>query len=223
RPIGSTTEGCSPSAAPAAEAAADRTGPGHLDVLRAILSSREALGAMIAGTIAAGGRGLGTLAIFVPAYLKSGLHLHALTVGGLYTALLIGSIAGPVVAGHVADRVGRRRVLLVVYAVGAATIAAFVMVGHDLFALGVVGVLMGIFAYAESPLLQVVFADALADSSHQGAFGYYFAVSYGIGSLWTIALGEIIDTAGFHWAFYVMAVSFVGAALVVLWARPPRS
>ncbi|MHB1851367.1 MAG: hypothetical protein ACYCU6_04185, partial [Acidimicrobiales bacterium] len=57
-------------------------------------------------------------------------------------------------------------------------------------------------------------------TGHQGAFGYYFAVSYGIGSVWTIALGEIIDTAGFQWAFFVMAMSFVAAALVVWWARP---
>jgi MFS family permease len=193
---------------------------GHLDVLRDILKSREALGAMIAGTIAAGGRGLGTLAVFVPAYLKSGLHFHALTVGALYTALVVGSIVGPVIAGYVADRIGRRLVLVVVYVVGAATIAAFVMVGRDIFALGTVGVLIGIFAYSESPLLQAVFSDGLTDAGHQGAFGYYFAVSYGIGSLWTIALGEIIDTAGFHWAFFVMALSFVAAALVVLWARP---
>jgi MFS family permease len=196
---------------------------GHLGVAHDILRSREALGAMIAGTIAAGGRGLGTLAVFVPAYLKSGLHLHALTIGALFTALLVGSIVGPVLAGHVADRAGRRRVLLVVYVVGAATIAAFVMVGSDLFALGAVGVLVGIFAYSESPLLQAVFADGLSDTSHQGAFGFYFAVSYGIGSLWTIALGEIIDTVGFHWAFYVMAASFIAAGTVIVWARPRRS
>ena len=199
--------------------------PRHLDVVRGIVRSREATGAMIAGTIAAGGRGLGTLAVFVPAYLKSGLHLQAITVGGLFTVLVIGSIVGPVIAGHLADRVGRRRVLLVVYLVGAATIAAFVLVGRDLLALGAVGVLVGIFAYSESPLLQAVFSDGIDDTGHQGAFGYYFAVTYGIGSLWTIALGWIIDTAGFHWAFFVMAMSFVAAALVVWWARPalPRT
>ncbi len=203
-----------------AENAARQPKSGHLDVLRDILRSREAFGAMIAGTIAAGGRGLGTLAVFVPAYLKSGLHLHALTVGALFTALLVGSILGPVMAGYVADRVGRRRVLLVVYVVGAATIAAFVMVGSDLLALVGVGVIMGIFAYSESPLLQAVFADGLTGTSHQGAFGFYFAVSYGVGSLWTIALGEVIATVGFHWAFYVMAASFVAAAAVIVWARP---
>jgi MFS family permease len=196
------------------------TAPRHVDVLRGILGSREALGAMIAGTIAAGGRGLGTLAVFVPAYLKSGLHFHALSVGALFTVLVIGSIVGPVFAGHLADRIGRRRVLIVVYLVGAAAIAAYVMVGRNLALLVAVGATVGIFAYSESPLLQAVFADGLHDASHQGGFGYYFAVSYGIGSLWTIALGVIIDTAGFHWAFFVMAMSFVAAALVVWWARP---
>lgn len=55
--------------------------------------------------------------MFVPAYLKSGLHLQALTVGTLFTVLMVGSIAGPVVTGVVADRLGRRLVLLVVYVV----------------------------------------------------------------------------------------------------------
>ena len=193
---------------------------GHRGVLRDIFKSRQARGAMIAGTIAAGGRGLGTLVVFVPAYLRSGLHLHAIAVGGLFSALVIGSIVGPVLTGRAADRVGRRRLLLVVYVLGAATIAAFVSVGSDILALGAVGVLVGVFAYSESPLLQAVFADGLGDTGHQKAFGYYFAVSYGIGSVWTIALGEIIDAAGFHWAFFVMAMSFVAAALVVWWARP---
>ncbi|MDA8311989.1 MAG: MFS transporter [Actinomycetota bacterium] len=214
--------------ASATRPATDRASPaapagGHLDAVRGILHSRTALGAMIAGTIAAGGRGLGTLAVFVPAYLKSGLHLHALWVGALFSALVIGSIAGPVLAGHLADRMGRRRVLLVVYVVGAATIAAFVLVGRDLLAVGAVGVLVGVFAYAESPLLQAVFADGLDGVGHQSTFGYYFAISYGVGSLWTIALGEIIATAGFRWAFFVMSMSFLVAAAVVWWSRPsPR-
>jgi MFS family permease len=192
----------------------------HLESIRTIMRRRETAGAILAGTIAAGGRGLGTLTVFVPAYLKSGLHLGTVTVGALFTALLVGSILGPVVAGYAGDRLGRRRVLISVYVIGSATIAGFVSVGADVVALGVVGVLVGIFAYSETPLIQAVFSEGLGDLDVQGGFGYFFAISYGVGSLWTIALGAIIDTAGFHWAFYVMALSFVGAALAVVWARP---
>lgn len=194
---------------------------GHVAALRALLRRREAVGAIVAGTIAAGGRGLGTLSVYVPAYLKSDLHLRTLTVGALFTALLVGSIVGPVVAGYVADRLGRRRVLVVIYLVGAATIAAFVLVGRGVAELAVVGVLVGLFAFSESPLLQAVFSHGLDGVDHQGAFGYYFAISYGIGSLWTIALGLIIDTVGFRWAFFVMAISFVAAAAVVVWWASP--
>ena len=192
----------------------------HLESIRLLLRRRETAGAILAGTIAAGGRGLGTLTVFVPAYLKSGLQLGTVTVGALFTALLVGSILGPVAAGYVADRLGRRRVLVAVYVVGAATIVGFVSVGADVAALGGVGFLVGVFAYSESPLIQAVFSEGLAGLDVQGSFGYYFAISYGVGSVWTIALGAIIDTAGFRWAFDVMALSFVGAALVVLWARP---
>lgn len=194
---------------------------GHLATLRALLGRREAMGAIVAGTIAAGGRGLGTLSVYVPAYLKSDLHLPTLTVGALFTALLIGSIVGPVVVGYVADRVGRRRILVVIYVLGAATIAAFVLVGRGVAELSIVGVLIGLFAFSESPLLQAVFSHGLDGIDHQGAFGYYFAISYGVGSLWTIALGVVIDSVGFHWAFYMMAISFLAAAVVVVWwARP---
>ncbi|MDA8039263.1 MAG: hypothetical protein M0Z69_08900, partial [Actinomycetota bacterium] len=53
--------------------------------------------------------------------------------------------------------------------------------------------------------------------------GLYFAISYGVGSIWTIALGVIIDTAGFRVAFFVMAASFVLAAVVVALSGPPRT
>jgi MFS family permease len=191
-----------------------------LAALRMLLHRREVVGALIAGTVAAGGRGLGTLAVYVPAYLKSSLHLAPVTIGVLFTVLLVGSIGGPVVAGHVADRLGRRRVLVVVYLVGAATIAAYVRVGRGLVALALAGLLVGVFAYAESPLLQAVFSDGVAGVEQQGAFGYFFAISYGVGSLWTIALGFVIDHLGFHWAFDIMALSFVGAAVAVALLGP---
>lgn len=187
---------------------------------RELLRRREVVGVLLAGTVAAGGRGLGTLSVFVPAYLRSGLHLAPVTIGVLFTVLLIGSIGGPVIAGSVADRVGRRRVLLVVYVLGAAAIATFVSVGRSVVVLGVVGLLLGVLAYSESPLLQSVFSDALGSVEQRGAFGYFFAISYGVGSLWTIVLGFVITHAGFHWAFFGMALSFVGAAAVLLWLRP---
>jgi hypothetical protein len=44
----------------------------------------------------------------------------------------------------------------------------------------------------------------------------FFAISFGVGSLWTAVIGWIITAAGFGVAFAVMAASFVAAAAVVL-------
>lgn len=191
--------------------------------LRSLLRRREVLGALAAGTIAAGGRGLGALTTYVPAYLRSDLHLSTLAVGAVFTVVVLGSIAGPLVAGNVADRVGRRGVLVVVYLLGAGAITGFVFVGSGLAALAAVGFGVGVLAYAESPLLQAVFSEAAHGSADRAAFGLYFAIAYGVGALWLAVTGIVIDRWGFRAAFVVMAASFVVAGLVVALAGPDRT
>ncbi|MGH9295059.1 MAG: MFS transporter [Acidimicrobiales bacterium] len=184
--------------------------------LREVATRRQVVGALAAGTIAAAGRGLGALSTYVPAYLKTGLHLSPVDVGGLFTVIVVGSIVGPIAAGHVADRLGRSRVLAGIYAIGAVLMVAFVLVGSDLLLIACVGALLGAFAYSESPLLQAVFSDGVEGAPDRAAFGLFFAITYGVGALWLPLLGWIIDAAGFRFAFCVMAASFVVSAVVVL-------
>jgi MFS family permease len=184
--------------------------------LRQVLLRRRVVALLIASTIAAGGRGLGVLTTYIPAYLRSGLHLPTLTVGWLFTAVVAASVAGPVVGGMLADRFGRMRTLVITYACGAAALLAFGYVGPNIAMLAVVGVCVGVLAYTESPLLQAVFSDLTRDGSARSAFGAFFAISFGIGSLWTAVIGWIVTAAGFPVAFAVMAGSFVAAAAVVL-------
>ena len=169
--------------------------------LRAAVLRRSTLTIIAAGTVAAGGRGLGAVNAFVPAYLRGGLGLAQVTVGLIFTVILASSVVGPIMAGQLADRWGRRL---------------------SIPALLVLGVFVGAFAYAESPLLQALFADAIEGAPRQAAFGVYFAVSYGAGSLWVILLGWVIDHLGFPAAFWTMAASFAAAAAVLLLADRPQ-
>jgi MFS family permease len=183
--------------------------------LRDLLRRREVVAVLVASTIAAGGRGLGTLSAFLPAYLRSGLHLSPLTVGVLFSLVMAASIGGPLLGGVLADRHGRTRTLITTYVAGAAALVGFAWVGANLVAVAVLGVCVGLLAYTESPLLQSVFSDLTAEGSSRSAFGAFFAIAYGVGSLWTALLGWIITVAGFAPAFTVMAGSFLAAAAVI--------
>ena len=165
--------------------------------VRQVLRTRGAAVVLVASTIAAGGRGLGVVNGYVPAYLASGLHLDQLLVGVIFTVVLAGSVAGPVASGIVADRIGRWVVVVITYVLGGAALAAFGMTGPNVVLLLVFGLLVGVFAYAESPLLQALWADATRGAPQQAAFGAYFAISYGAGSAWIAILGAsfIVATA----------------------------
>jgi MFS family permease len=190
--------------------------------LRRLLVDRRTLVVLIVSTVASGGRGLGVLNAYVPAYLQSGLHIQPFVVSAIFTAMLAGSALGPVAAGRIADRLGKLQVTFASYLLGAAAIAGFALVGSGVAALVLVAILVGVLAYAESPLLQALFADAVEGRAQQTAFGAYFAITYGIGSLWVTLIGWIIDRAGFHAAFWVMAGSFVLAAGILLAAGSGR-
>lgn len=183
--------------------------------LRDLLRRRQVVAVLVASTIAAGGRGLGTLSAYMPAYFRSGLHLSALTVGILFSLVMAASIGGPLLGGMLADRHGRAKTLTTTYVAGAVALVGFAWVGANLVALAVLGICVGLLAYTESPLLQSVFSDLTADGSSRSAFGAFFAIAYGIGSLWTALLGWVITAAGFPAAFTVMAGSFLAAAAVI--------
>lgn len=184
--------------------------------LRSVLRRRRVAAVLAASTIAAGGRGLGTLTVYIPAYLRTGLHLSALGVGGLFSVVMAASIAGPLIGGNLADRFGRGRTLVVTYLVAAGAIAAFGAVGHDVVALAILGAAVGLLAYAESPLVQALYSELTAEVPSRVAFGAFFAIAYGVGALWTAVIGVVISSAGFTAAFAVMAGSFVVAAGVLL-------
>ncbi len=189
--------------------------PGQASLSRSMLR-RGTLMVLIASTVAAGGRGLGVLNAYVPIYLRNGLGLPTVTVGLVFTILLLGSVVGPVLAGAVADRVGARRIIVVCYLVGGAAVAVFASVGANLMALLAAAVAVGLFAYAESPLLQSLFAASIGGVG-RSAYGLFFAIAYGLGSLWAVVIGTLVDRFGFSAGFYMMAGSFgIAAAVLVL-------
>jgi MFS family permease len=197
--------------------------PGPRVRLRQLLVRRGPILVIASGSVAAAGRGLGVLSVYVPSYLAKGAGLASLEVGAIVTVMAIGGLIGPIAMGTLADRFGRRGIITLSYLGGAVALGAFGLVMHSQLLLFIDAALVGLFAYAESPLLQSMFADQLPREAQQGAFGVYFMIAYGIGSLWVIALGAIIDSFGFSPAFLLMAAAFVAAAVMLTFVPRRRA
>jgi MFS transporter, FSR family, fosmidomycin resistance protein len=192
----------------------------------AVLRDRDLVLVYASAAIGGGGRGLGVLNIFVPLYLSVVVGLDVTTVALMYTVLVIGSVPGPVVAGWLSDRLGRKPLIIGAYLAGAASLVAFVLAGSNVPALWAAIVLLSIFNFVESPQLQALLSDLARPALRDASFAAYFTLAFGVGSLWIALYGWLVDVlgdaAGLPLAFWLMAAAFVAAALVVLPIRAPE-
>src|SRR5829696_3940171 len=196
-------------------------------IYRRVLADRDLRWLFTAAVLGGGSRGLGVLNIFVPLYLDQVVGLDVPTIGAMYAVLLVASVPGPLVAGWLSDRIGRRPVIVGVYLAGAGSIAAFVLAGDDVLRLWIGIVLLSAFSFVESPQLQALLADVTPRPLRDTAFATYFALAFGVGSCWGIVYGLLIDMGGrgngLGLVFWVMAAASVLAAGATLRIRiPPR-
>jgi MFS family permease len=172
-----------------------------------------------AGVIGAGGRGLGIVALVVPLFLKQQLQLPTGEVNGLYGLVLVGSVIGTFAIGPISDWLGRRRTLLLSYGLSVPVTLALAGVHGSGAWLAVLMAGLGLIVYGESPLLQTFVADEAPGAERDALFSLYFAVAFGVGSLWAAGLGVALERFGYAPVFAVMTVSYVGAAVCIAFTR----
>jgi MFS family permease len=208
------------------DTAADHQGPVRT-LYRRVLQNRDLRWLFTAAVLGGGSRGLGVLNIFVPLYLDQVLHLDPATIGAMYAVLLAASVPGPIVSGWLSDRIGRRPVIVGVYLGGAVSLALFVLAGSNTTAVWLAVVLLSLFSFVESPQLQALMADVTSRPLRDAAFSTYFALAFGVGSLWGFLYGALTDLGGqgqgLPVVFGVMALASVAAAGATMRIRiPPR-
>jgi MFS family permease len=194
---------------------------------RRVLKNRDLRWLFATAVLGGGSRGLGVLNIFVPLYLDQVLHFDPATIGAMYAVLLAASVPGPIVSGWLSDRVGRRPVIVGVYLGGAVSLALFVLAGSNPAAVWIAIVLLSLFSFVESPQLQALMADVTSRELRDAAFSTYFALAFGVGSLWGFLYGSLTDLGGqgqgLPIVFGVMAVaSLAAAAATMRIGIPPR-
>ena len=180
---------------------------------------------ILAATVAAAGRGLGTLNAYVPLFLRNRAHIPEVEVGLIFDLMLLGAVVGPLIGGALSDRLGRLPVIWVAYAVAAVFVFALGRsAGMPLPIIVMLALAVGVFAYIENPLLQALVSDGVTSEGQSSVFGIYFTLAYGVGSLWLALLGWVIGAFGFPAAFSIMAGSYLvaGAVLIPCWKTVRR-
>ncbi len=206
------------------EAGTDRAAAKASGTVRAafgrILRDRDLRWLYLTSALGGGGRGLGVVNLFALIYMTRVLGLDEATSGLMYGALIVFSVPMPLVAGWLSDRVGRKPLIVGVYLGGALGFVVFLAAGSSLLWLWVGIVLMGLFTFSESPQLQALLGDIAPPSSRDASYAFYFAMAFGVGSLWTAVYGVVIEaygeTQGLPIVFGLMALTFVLAALGTL-------
>ena len=187
--------------------------------LREVIGRRDLRLILGASLVAAGGRGLDIVAPFMVLYLSGPLGLDDGTVRLLYALLLVGAIVGPLLAGILSDRVGRRPTLVTYYLLSAAGILAFLAAGANLLFLVPLLLPFGTAVFSESPVLQAYLADRATGPMRDVAFAVYFTFAFGIGAFWAFVIGYVVEAFGYPIAFGVMAASYLAAALLLVAVR----
>jgi len=187
--------------------------------LREVLGRGDLRLILAASLVAAGGRGLDIVAPFMVLYLAGPLGFDDATVGLLYALLLVGAVVGPILAGILSDRFGRRRTLVAYYLLSAAGILAFVWAGANLFLLVPLLLPFGTAVFSESPVLQAYLADRATGPMRDVAFAVYFTFAFGIGAFWAFIIGQVAGSLGYPVAFGVMALSYLAAAALLVAVR----
>jgi MFS transporter, FSR family, fosmidomycin resistance protein len=213
------------------ESGADRAAARAYGSLRsafsAVLRDRNLVLVYLSAMLGGGGRGLGVLNVFVPLYLSVVLHLDATTVALMYTLLVVGSVPGPVVAGWLSDRLGRKPLIVAAYVFGALSLVGFVLAGSNVALLWLAIVPLSIFNFVESPQLQALLSDIAPPALRDASFSVYFTLAFGVGSLWIALYGAVVDVmgeqTGLTVVFWLMAAAFVAASVAVLPVRTERA
>ena len=158
---------------------------------------------------------------FIPLYWIFSLHQSRGAGGVALSILLLTGIGGTLLGGQLADRFGRRRVVLYATLLSAPLIVILLSAGNPLLA-GALLVPLALSMYAPSSVA-VLMGQAYLSSRIGMASGVTLGLGISVGGLVAPALGYLGDRAGLHTALLVLAAVPILSAAVVTTLPKPRA
>jgi len=154
------------------------------------------------------------LLTFLPVYLAYELGYSPFLVGLCLTLMQAAGFVASPIAGHLSDRMGRKRIVISSTILTGVMIAAMALAGKSIWFIVFVA-LVGFFLYAMRPVLQAWAVESTPPHLSGSGVGLQFGITAVGASISPALFGIIADAYDIHTAFFFLAGTIVAANFLV--------
>jgi MFS family permease len=184
----------------------------YLNGLRNLLKSRSLVTLVVSSSFRTMTQS--TLLTFLPVFLAYDMGYSPIWVGGCMFALQAAGFVAAPIAGHVSDRMGRRRIVMTSMGMTAVVLIFMAVAGRSHAFILFIAVL-GFFLYAIRPVLQAWLLESTPKEMGGTSIGVLFGAQ-ALGAAIAPAIGGwIADKYGLMATFYFLAATIVVANLFI--------
>ena len=149
-----------------------------------------------------------TLLTFLPVFLAYELGYSPFLVGACLFALQTAGFAASPIAGHLSDRMGRKRIMMTSMAMTAVVLVFMALAGKSLAFVAFVAVL-GFFLYAIRPVMQAWLLESTPKKMGGTSIGVLFGAQAAGSSIGPLLGGLVADRYGLPATFHFLAVTII--------------
>ena len=155
---------------------------------------------------------------FLTVLLNRELGASLAAAGAVSAAFGLATIPSRLLGGRLADRMGRRRTILIGLA-GCAAAQVGIAASPDLAAAAAGAILLGLAFELYEPPSQAMIADAVAPADRAAAYSL-LTTALAVGSLGAGLVADVVGRSNLRWLFVVDAATCLACALVIRLALP---
>ncbi|UCD72747.1 MAG: MFS transporter [Candidatus Bathyarchaeota archaeon] len=183
------------------------------------LRNKSARMTIAAQAFLSGGTGQGVIVTYTALFLKDGLGLGDTMTSVLYSITMAGGVLGTLLISRFANRLGPLRTCIVSATIASLGVLALSFQESFSYLLIPNLLLVGLFAFPTSNLMQSHISSVSEPSERDLLIGLYFTVGFGLSSVWATLIGFTIDIFGSFRPAWTLMAGLAGVAILLqLWA-----
>jgi MFS family permease len=190
----------------------------RLSDLRVLLSNRTLVMLSVSGAFRSMTQS--TLLAFLPVFLLREMDFSKAWVGGCLFAMQVAGFAAAPIAGHLSDKMGRRRIIMSSMATSGLILASMALAGRSPAFVFLVAFL-GFFLFAIRSVMQAWLLDATPPGMGGTSIGVLFGTQALGVAVGPFVGGHLADSFGLISTFYFLACTIVIANMLIFFTPAP--